>query len=144
MEKRMYMLTNKLNRLDLVEYSKTVNFQNELAEFLKIYIDFFKRESLDLNQCFDIRGSCLGVMTSKQIEDNLNLTLFRYLNCLNELNMILNGVIYRNGLKKSDKKDLINFFKWILSSLSNLNLTINKDFLKKELKNYSYLIDLVF
>lgn len=144
MEKRMYMLTNKLNRLDLVEHSKTVNFQNELAEFLKIYIDFFKRESLELNQCFDIRGSCLGVMTSKQIKDNLNLTLFRYLNCLNELNMILNGVIYRNGLKKSDKKNLINFFKWILSSLSNLNLTINKDFLKKELKNYSYLIDLVF
>lgn len=144
MEKNIYKLVNKLNRQDLFNYSKTVNFQSELAAYLHCFIDYFKQENIDLDFCFDLRGCCLGLMTLKQIEDNKELTLYRYLKSLNNLSILLNEVIYLKKCSKKQKKDLIDFFKWTISCLSNLNLKINKDFLKLELKGNENLIDRIF
>lgn len=157
MEKELYLITNKLNRFDLDDYSKTINFQHDLAMYLKTYITYFKEEKFNLNYCFEINNCCLGLMNEKDVLKNLKLTTFRLLTNLNDMNLILVNIVgeqfrlEQRGLLKNNKKlskkqrsDLEMSFKWSISCLNYLNLNINKQFLKTELGEDYYLIENIF
>ncbi len=144
MEKELYMVTNKLNRFDLEDYSKTICFQHTLAMFLKTYIAYLKKEKFDLNYCFEINNCCLGLMNEKEMIKNLEVTTYRFLNNLNNTNSILITIINKKSLTKKHRSDLEMSFKWSISCLKYLNLNINKQFLKTELREDYYLIENIF